>query len=167
MPAGMQGRKEEGGIHPSGADGREGPVLVSACLLGVRCRYDGESRKNEEVVSRLKYVHAGNGPALQVIPVCPEQIGGLPTPRAPCELVGISGEAGTGEDVLAGRARVIDEAGQDRTPEYLRGAEETLRLARLLGARRAILKTDSPSCDPARGVTAAVLRREGFEIEGA
>ena len=132
---------------------------MSACLLGVRCRYDGESRRSEEVVSRLRHIHT--------IPVCPEQLGGLPTPRAPCELVGISGETGTGEDVLAGRARVIDEAGEDRTPEYLRGAEQTLRLARLLGARRAILKTDSPSCDPARGVTAAVLRREGFEIEGA
>jgi uncharacterized protein YbbK (DUF523 family) len=147
---------------------------VSACLLGVRCRYDGESRRDEDVIARC-----ARDKRAFIIPVCPEQLGGLPTPRARCEVVRSSGgEVGSttlspprgtasGEDVLEGRARVVGEDGEDRTEQFLRGAEEALRLARLYGARRAILKTNSPSCDPVAGVAAAVLRREGIQIESA
>jgi uncharacterized protein YbbK (DUF523 family) len=101
------------------------------------------------------------------IPACPEQLAGLPTPRVPCEILKSTGEEGTGEDVLAGRARVMNELGEDKTAEFLRGAEEALRVARLFGARRAILKTESPSCDLTKGVTAALLRREGLDLEAA
>ena len=99
--------------------------------------------------------------------MCPEQLGGLPTPRARCEVVWTSSGTASGEDVLEGRARVVGEDGEDRTEQFLRGAEEALCLARLYGARRAILKTNSPSCDPVAGVAAAVLRREGIQIEPA
>ena len=135
------------------------PVLVSACLLGVRCRYDGGSKRHDEIVGRLS--------GLAAVPVCPEQLGGLPTPRPPCEVRRTGGGMGTGEDVLEGRARVVSEDGEDETEAFLRGARETLRIAGLSGARRAMLKTDSPSCDPTRGVTAAVLGREGLVLEAA
>lgn len=127
-------------------------VLVSACLLGVTCRYDGTSRERPELVSRL------NGSRL--IPICPEQLGGLSTPRVPCRL-----EGGTGEDVLRGAARVIDERGVDRTANFLRGADESVKLARRFNASKAFLKSGSPSCDAERGVTAAKLRAEGLQIE--
>lgn len=134
--------------------GTGGPVLVSACLLGVRCRYDGLSRECPELRRRL-------GARLPV-PVCPEQLGGLPTPRAPMEVVG-----GAGRDVLEGRARVLAEDGTDRTAALIRGAEEALRIAGLVGARRACLKSESPSCDSRAGVAAALLESAGLELESA
>jgi uncharacterized protein YbbK (DUF523 family) len=97
-----------------------------------------------------------------LIPICPEELGGLPTPRAPCEIT-----RGTGADVLSGLARVIDAEGRDRTESFLRGAEEAARIARSSGAVRAVLKSKSPSCDAERGVTAAMLARAGVEIESA
>ncbi len=140
-------------------------MLVSACLAGVACRYDGGSCPHEEVVA---LVRAG-----RALPVCPEQLGGLPTPRPRAEI-----RDGDGADVLAGRARVVDEAGRDVTDAFMRGAEEVLRVARLTGARQAILKARSPSCGageihdgtfrgalrPGDGVTAALLRREGLDV---
>ena len=139
------------------------PVLVSACLLGVHCRYDGSTNPSAELVERL----AG----ARVIPVCPEQLGGLCTPRPAAHL-----EGGSGEDVLDGKARVVTDAGVDVTRQYLQGAHEALQLARLIGARRAILKERSPSCgclqvhrdgalQSGRGVTAALLEREGIVVE--
>jgi uncharacterized protein YbbK (DUF523 family) len=95
-----------------------------------------------------------------VIPVCPEQLGGLPTPRVPCDIVG-----GNGADVLAGRARVLDESGADRTAEFIRGAEEAVAMSKRFGATRAFLKSRSPSCDATTGVTAAALREAGLVIE--
>ncbi len=127
---------------------------MSACLVGVRCRYDGTSRETPELRRRLAEVH--------VIPVCPEQLGGMPTPRVRCDV-----EGGTGADVLTGRARVVDAAGADRTAEFLRGAEEAAALARRFGASRAVLKAGSPSCDATVGVAAASLREAGLEIESA
>jgi len=105
------------------------------------------------------------------VPVCPEQLGGLATPRPPAHL-----EGGDGDAVLDGRARVVTDAGVDVTDQYLRGAAEALRLARTCGAPRAILKERSPSCGcalvhcngalrPGIGVTAALLRREGIDLE--
>lgn len=130
-------------------------VLVSACLLGVCCRYDGRSVPCEEVISLSeKY---------ELIPFCPEIYGGLPTPRIPSERVG---------------DRVVMKDGTDVTENYARGAAEALRLARLLGAKLAVLKEKSPSCGSAliydgsftgslkegEGVTAELLRREGIRV---
>lgn len=137
-------------------------MLVSACLLGVRCRYDGGSRPCAHLIERLKGIAA--------VAVCPEQLGGLPTPRPRQRLVG-----GDGHDVVAGRARVVNELGEDVTDAFLRGAEETVRLARLLGVEVAYLKGRSPSCGlglvdvegtwrQGDGVAAAALRDEGIRV---
>lgn len=140
--------------------------LVSACLAGCRCRYDQQPRTHAAVVTLLAKGEA--------VPVCPEQLGGLPTPRTPCEIVG-----GSGEDVLDGRARVVDSEGCDRTAAFIAGAEETLRLAHLIGVTEAILKENSPSCGThliydgtftgirraGQGVTAALLRRNGIRVD--
>ena len=132
-------------------------ILVSACLLGVACRYDGKRKPNEAVIAlKEKY---------NIIPVCPEIMGGLPTPRLPSE---IRGET------------VIMENGEDVTDKYSRGAEETLRLARLFGCGKAVLKEKSPSCGSGRiydgtfsktltegnGVTAGMLLANGIRVAG-
>ncbi len=135
-------------MRPDDGGGR---ALVSACLLGVNCRYDGGNRLRGEAVELAREI--------SVVPVCPEQLGGLPTPREPCEIVG-----GTGADVLDGHAKVVSSGGEDVTENFLRGAREVLRLARLCGAQKAYLKTDSPSCGPGPGVTAAFLERSGVEL---
>lgn len=138
------------------------PVLVSSCLLGVTCRYDGGHSLAEEIASKVGQMH--------VIPICPEQLGGLPTPRPPSNIVN-----GDGDEVLRGRARVINDRGEDVTEAFLKGAHETLALARLMGAKKALLKDKSPSCGLRTpycetdtgygiGVTAALLLREGIEI---
>jgi len=139
-------------------------ALVSACLLGIECRYDGRSTPNAFLLERIR-----KGLLLPV-PVCPEQLGGLPTPRAPNEI-----DRGDGEDVLAGRARVVDSDGLDRTENFLRGARQTLALAQLLSVKVAYLKQKSPSCGfgfikrggetvPGNGVTAALLLRHGIRV---
>lgn len=146
------------------------PVLVSRCLLGEPCRYDGRAKtaivarlRAPEVLARIRW-----------IPICPESDGGLPTPRPPCEIE----PHGSAEAVLAGRARLVTREGGDATAEYLRGAEVALEAARSSGARRALLKARSPSCSPAgvydgtfqgklipgRGVTAERLARAGLEL---
>lgn len=98
-------------------------ILVSACLLGVACRYAGDG-KLCPAVAALSREH-------QLVPVCPEQLGGLPTPRPPVELHG--GEA-------------VDKTGVNRTAEFTKGARETLRIAQTLGCKTAVLKSRSPSC---------------------
>lgn len=122
-------------------------ILVSACLVGVRCRYDGAKRKIPAKIGKL----GDRGKCL--IPVCPEQLGGLPTPRPK-------------NDLTWRRAKptVINEEGRDVTPEFLSGAEETLRIARLTGAKHAIFKSRSPSCGE-DGITTRFLRKEGIEVE--
>ena len=129
------------------------PVLVSACLLGVSSRYDGNSRTNEELLEKLK--------GRWIVPVCPEQLGGLPTPRPASYLGGASGE-----QILEGRARIVNAAGRDVTQEFIRGAYETLLIAEKLGVKEAYLKTKSPSCGmgPFHGVTAALLIKNGIEV---
>lgn len=132
-------------------------------MLGVHCRYDASTNPSEELLQKLA--------DSRIVPVCPEQLGGLGTPRPPAHL-----EGGSGADVLDGRARVVTDAGVDVTDEYLKGAYETLRIAQLCGARRAILKERSPSCgcfqvnrdgalQAGSGVAAALLRREGLIVE--
>jgi len=141
-------------------------ILVSACLCGVHCRYDGAAKTDEEIARLVR-----EGKAL---PVCPEQLGGLPVPRLPAEI-----QSGDGEAVLLGLARVRNKEGADVTQEFVRGAEETLLIARLSGAERAILKANSPSCGcgaiydgtfsgakrAGDGVAAALLRRRGVDVE--
>ena len=129
--------------------------LISACLLGLRTRYDGR------VLSSATYEKAAEE-AIS-IPVCPEQLGGLPTPRTAADLAG-----GDGHDVLAGRARVITRDGIDVTASFILGARQVLAIARQLPVNidRVILKARSPSCglSPIRGVTAALLEEKGYEI---
>ncbi len=141
-------------------------ILVSACLAGIPCRYDGGSSPDPEI---QKMVAEG-----VAVPICPEVAGGLPVPRPPAEISG-----GDGRDVLEGKARVLREDGVDVTEAFVRGAFRALALAQRLGARRAILKARSPSCGVSSihdgsftgalregmGVTAALLWKEGFELE--
>lgn len=132
-------------------------ILVSACLLGVRCRYDGGSKPQEPILRLMeKYT---------LIPVCPEQLGGLSTPRLPSERIA---------------DRVVMNDSTDVTEAYRRGAEEALRLARLFGCKLAVLKERSPSCGSGTiydgsfsgrltggdGVTAALLRENGIAVYG-
>jgi len=157
----MEGRT---GDSAPGISGRK-TKLVSACLLGLRCTWnDGDNYSN-------RVIEAGGRDIL--IPVCPEQLGGLPTPRAPQEIQG-----GNGEDVLDGRTRVHNRHGDDTTGEFIRGAEATLSIALLTGAGEFIAKARSPSCGsgqvydgsfsgklvPGDGVTTALLRRHGIRI---
>jgi len=142
-------------------------LLVSACLVGLPSRFDGAIETNQALLSRLE--------GLCWLPVCPEQLGGLATPRPACALVG-----GDGLAVLEGRARVIDRLGQEATTAYIRGARAVLDLAERLEPCAALLRSRSPSCGPKdrlgsdgqprpRGVTAALLARAGvriFEVEG-
>jgi uncharacterized protein YbbK (DUF523 family) len=108
--------------------------VVSACLLGRRCRWDGGHKDDPAVRAAV----AGR----DVVLVCPEELGGLGTPRPPAELRG-----GDGADVLAGRARVVTVTdGDDRTAAFVAGAHAALRQALASGAREAILKEGSPSC---------------------
>ncbi len=126
--------------------------LVSACLLGLRTRYDGASKANDWVLS-LTSKHL-------LIPVCPEQLGGLSTPRPAAQIWG-----GDGGAVLNGTAKVILETGEDVTEEFLRGAAEVLRLARLYKIEGAFLKARSPSCGLSKlGVCAALLQAHGYQI---
>ena len=140
-------------------------VLISACLTGKCCRYDGASRPSE----KARRIMEQNEYKL----ICPECDAGLATPRPPNEIVG-----GTGEDVLNGSAKVVNSEGADVTAAFIRGAEHALRLAREFGAERVYLKAKSPSCGVKRiydgtfsgtlrdgmGVTAALLTKHGIEV---
>ena len=127
--------------------------LVSACLLGLRTRYDGR-------VSSKKTCSTFIEGAIS-IPVCPEQLGGLPTPRSAADLVG-----GDGYEVLAGRARVMSRDGHDVTESFIMGARQVLAIAQLQSVAGVLFKARSPSCgvSPVIGVTAALLRDEGYEV---
>lgn len=132
-------------------------ILISACLLGVRCRYDGAG-KAYPGIEQLAQRHT-------LVPVCPEQLGGLPTPRPPAERQG---------------ERVTAKTGVDVTEQYRKGAEEALRLCRLFGCEAAVLKERSPSCGRGAvydgtfsgtltagdGVTAELLTAHGVAVFG-
>lgn len=142
--------------------------LVSACLVGINCRYRG--RRWSPASDILAALRRG-----EALPVCPEQLGGLPTPRPPAEIVG-----GNGEDVWKGRARVVDASGRDVTAFFKAGAEEVLALAERAGIRAAVLQEKSPSCGvrlihdgsfqerlrPGPGVTTALLQAHGLQVTG-
>lgn len=132
-------------------------ILISACLLGMPCRYDGRSKPKKEISSlRERYV---------LIPVCPEVFGGLSTPRLPCELQ---------------NGKVIRKDGADMTFFYEKGAQTVLRLAKKHGCTVAVLKENSPSCSPHKhydgsftkslvdgpGLTAQLLSENGIRVFG-
>lgn len=140
------------------------PILVSACLLGLNTRYDGQTKGNAKV---LAYLTANE---MLPIPVCPEQLAGLPTPRpATCFA------AGDGVAVLAGAGAMINRQGERMDEAFRRGARETLNVARLTGCREALLKERSPSCGvhqiylgnrrvAGSGVASALLEQAGIKI---
>ena len=142
--------------------------LCSACLLGISCRYDGGNSSNQKVLKMAKEE--------VLIPVCPEQLGGLPTPRDPAGIFG-----GLGKAVLEKRARVrtVDE-GKDLSSYFIKGAKEVLRISKLFAIKEAILKQRSPSCGSSEtwqldkylknhvvngdGVTAALLKKNQVNV---
>ncbi|MDR2551402.1 MAG: DUF523 domain-containing protein [Desulfobulbus sp.] len=127
--------------------------LVSACLVGLCTRYDGRSKPDPACLRFLANRHW--------IPVCPEQLGGLTTPRPAASLTG-----GDGHGVLAGTARVVDRDGSDVTDAFIRGARMVLAIAQAQDITLCLLKSGSPSCGlaPLAGVTAALLQRHGIRI---
>ena len=131
---------------------RTEPVLISACLLGIPCRWHGRRpKRRDKLIERLKKRYV-------LVPVCPEQLGGMPTPR--------TGETlqGTGAQVLDEGLRIIaPENGQDVTRFHVNGAKYTLEIAKIVGANRAYLKSGSPSCDK-EGVTGEQLKRNGIKV---
>lgn len=139
--------------------------IASACLIGKRCRFDGEAR--EDKVIKKMYEDG------LLVPVCPELYAKLPVPRCPSEITG-----GDGTDVLNGRARVMGQDGSDRTDEFIKGAQKTLDTAQKHGAQCAYLKSKSPSCGCGRiydgtfsgvlrkgdGVASALLKKHGIKV---
>ncbi|EJO5349525.1 DUF523 domain-containing protein [Clostridium botulinum] len=140
-------------------------ILISACLCGVNCKYNGGNNLNEKA---LKLFREG-----KAVLVCPEQLGGQQTPRAAHEI-----NNATGADVLDKKANIIGPEGDDATNEFLKGAYETLKIAKECDAKVAILKARSPSCGfgkiydgtfsgkkkDGNGVTAELLTRNGMKI---
>ncbi len=142
-------------------------ILISACLLGEKVRYDGgENRLESEILERWQQEG-------RLVAVCPEVEGGLPTPRPPAEIV-----SGDGEDVLRERAWLVNNRGIEVTEHFLRGADRALQLALQHHIRMAILKSRSPSCGKGwiydghfsgtlkqgDGVTVALLKRHGIRV---
>ena len=129
--------------------------LCSACLLGIPCRYDGKSKPNAKVLDLAKKE--------VLIPICPEQLGGLPTPR---------------EESQRDGNRIVTPTGRDLTKEFQKGAENVVLIARLLGIKEAILKQKSPSCGCGKvydgtftenliqgdGITTELLKKEGLSV---
>ena len=130
-------------------------ILVSACLLGTNCKYSGGNNYSEEVMEYLK--------DYEIIPICPEQLGGLPTPRPASEIIG---------------DKVINNEGTDVTSNYQKGAEEALKIAKLLGIKKTLLKAKSPSCGNGKiydgtfsgtlidgdGITTKLLKENNIEV---
>ena len=134
-------------------------ILISGCLLGLSCRYDGQTKGlDRELIEKLQAKH-------NLIPACPEQLGGLPTPRTPSERIGEG---------------IFMDNGADVTVQYRRGAEQSLYLAQLFGCKAAILKERSPSCGCGEiydgsfsgkltagdGVTAELFKAAGIPVYG-
>jgi len=141
-------------------------VLVSACLLGRRCRYDGDHNRDLALEEEL------SARGEEALPFCPEEAAGLPTPRPP---IWIERESATA--VLEGRDRIVSDRGEDVTTALRSGAEQALAECRAHGATKAYLKERSPSCGvasthvadvlvPGPGLAAALLAREGIEAVG-
>ncbi len=130
-------------------------ILVSACLLGIDCKYSGGNNLNEKVLSYIA--------DKEVIPICPEILGGLSTPRPPSEIIG---------------EKVMNNENKDVTREYRKGAEEALKLAKLFNVKKALLKAKSPSCGCGKiydgtfsstlidgdGITTRLFKENGIEV---
>ena len=131
-------------------------LAISACLLGDACRYDGNSQPCEAALALAC--------SYELVPICPEQLGGLPTPRIPSE--------------LQPDGHVVDRDGNDRTAAFHAGARAALAIARERGCKCAVLKSRSPSCGvhevydgsfkgvlvPGRGVAAALFAESGIDV---
>lgn len=140
-------------------------ILVSACLLGMNCRYNCEVKANDKVIEYLKNK--------SFVPVCPEQQGGLSTPREPSEI-----QYGTGIDVIEKRASIINKVGDNVTEEFVRGAYEILKLTSIYEVDYALLKAKSPSCGSGKiydgtfsgklidgdGICTALLKKHNIKV---
>jgi uncharacterized protein YbbK (DUF523 family) len=129
--------------------------ICSACLIGVNCRYNGKEKPNDKILKLLKKEN--------LIPVCPEQLGGLPTPREPAERRG---------------NKVLTKSGKEVTSNFKKGAKEVLKIAKIFNVKEAILKQRSPSCGSGiiydgtfsnkltrgEGVTTTLLRKNGVRV---
>ncbi|MGL5675093.1 MAG: DUF523 domain-containing protein [Cellulosilyticaceae bacterium] len=141
-------------------DKAQGMYVVSACLAGVACRYDGKANTCEQVIELVRRGKA--------IPVCPEVLGGLATPRIPCEQ----------QRDADGQIRVVSQEGKDCTEAFEEGARKTLAIAKIVDAKMAILKAKSPSCGCGKiydgtfsrilidgdGLTTKYLKAKGIQI---
>jgi uncharacterized protein YbbK (DUF523 family) len=130
-------------------------MLCSACLLGIRCRYDGSAKPDKKVIALSKKE--------RLIPICPEQLGGLPIPREPSEIRGRS---------------VLSRSGKDLSSKFSKGAKEALKIAKVFGIRKAIMKQKSPSCGCGKiydgrfsgrlvkgdGITTQFLKKNGITV---
>jgi uncharacterized protein YbbK (DUF523 family) len=140
-------------------------ILVSACLLGINCKYNGDNNKNEQVEKYLK--------DKKFILVCPEQLGGMSTPRNPSEIINLDKD-----NVIEGNTIVVNNKNLDVTEEFKKGALETLKIAKIYGCKKAILKEGSPSCGSSfiydgsfkgkkvngSGVTTSLLRQNSIVV---
>jgi uncharacterized protein YbbK (DUF523 family) len=140
-------------------------ILVSACLAGINCTYKAGNNQNEKVMELIRKGKA--------IPICPEQLGGLTTPRSGSRIV-----SGSGEDALDGNSKLMTDNGEDVTKQYIKGANDTLAFAKNFAASVVILKQGSPSCGngftqgglnsrekiAGDGVTVALLKRNGIKV---
>jgi len=140
-------------------------ILVSSCLAGLKVRYNGTDSLDDRISKLIEENKA--------FTVCPELLGGFSTPRQPAEIIG-----GDGEDVLDGKAKVVEKGGKDVTKLYLTGAYETLDIAKKMNATLVVLKENSPSCGSSmiyngdfkgnkivgNGVTSALLKRNGIQV---
>ena len=134
-------------------------ILISACLVGINCKYNGGNNFKEKALELVKKGEA--------IPICPEQLGGLPTPRVAAEI-----------KIINGKRKVINNKGEDVTENFERGAKEVLELAKSLNIKKAVLKSRSPSCGKGKiydgnfngqvidgnGILAQMLIDNGIEI---
>ena len=141
-------------------------ILVSACLAGQHCRFDGSSEPDQEIIDMVKNYRA--------LAICPEEYGDLPTPRFPAEIVG-----GNGLDVIDGAAWVLDSRGNNVTSNYVEGAIKVLKLALSMDIQRVIFKKHSPACGcgfiydgtfrsrlkKGDGVCTALLKRNNIIVE--
>ncbi|MEK4760895.1 DUF523 domain-containing protein [Viridibacillus sp. FSL E2-0187] len=140
-------------------------IVVSSCLAGLKVRYNGTHSLDHKIHKLIEEKKA--------VTVCPELLGGFSTPREPAEIIG-----GNGEDVLDGKAKVIEKSGRDVTDLYIKGAVATLKKVQELNATMIVLKEYSPSCGSSmiyngqfenekivgNGVTTALLRRNGLQV---
>ena len=134
-------------------------MIISACLVGVNCKYNGGNNKDKKAYEIFKEGKA--------VPVCPEVLGGMPIPRIPCEIKKYSN-----------KRKVINKKGKDQTQKFRIGAVKTLEIAMSIGAKKAIMKSKSPSCGfgkiydgnfsdtliKGNGITAELLFNNGIEI---